>query len=188
MKAKTEKDFHRRTPTDIYYSQALRRLHPPAPAKETGIVLMQCITARLSMVGTNQFRSVVLRPNAPQLDYQLDRAERHGVSIKRFALSTLVIVLDDGVLPLKASSRFFFGRFEAGSSASDRALPAAVTWAKVKEINQILRLDIMFECRHCCTRGHGFASTTTHHLSSILHAVTVPAAPGPAGAGAHHRW
>jgi hypothetical protein len=47
------------------------------------------------------------------------------VSIKRFALSTHVIELDDGVLPLKASSRFFFGRFEAGSSASDRALPAA---------------------------------------------------------------
>ena len=47
------------------------------------------------------------------------------MSIKRFALSTHMIELDDGVLPLKASSRFFFGRFEAGSSASDRALPAA---------------------------------------------------------------
>jgi hypothetical protein len=79
--------------------------------------------------GGSKSVSVVPRPNAPQLDYQLesllDRAERHGVSIKRFALSTHVIELDDGVLPLKASSRFFFGRFEAGSSASDRALPAA---------------------------------------------------------------
>ncbi len=47
------------------------------------------------------------------------------MSIKRFALSTHVIELDDGVLPLKASSGFFFGRFEAGSLDSDRALPAA---------------------------------------------------------------
>jgi hypothetical protein len=38
------------------------------------------------------------------------------VSIKRFALSTHVIELDDGVLPLKASSRFFFGRFEVAES------------------------------------------------------------------------
>ncbi len=34
------------------------------------------------------------------------------MSIKRFILSTHVIELDDGVLPLKASSRFFFRRFE----------------------------------------------------------------------------
>ena len=76
--------------------------------------------------GGSKSVSVVLGQNAPQLDYQLesllDRAERHGVSIKRLALSTHVIELDDGVLPLKASSRFFFGRFEL--AASDRATVA----------------------------------------------------------------
>jgi hypothetical protein len=78
-----------------------------------------------ALLGGKTSVSVVHRPNAPKLDYQLDRAERHGLSIKTFALSTHVIVLDDGVLPLKASSKFFFGRFEAGSSAFNRALPAA---------------------------------------------------------------
>ena len=43
------------------------------------------------------------------------------MSIKRFALSTHVIELDDGGLPLKAWSRFFFGRFEAGAGAQETA-------------------------------------------------------------------
>ena len=59
---------------------------------------------------------MVLQPNAPQLDYQLDQAKWHGLNIKRFALSTHVIELDDGGLPLKAWIRFIFGRFEAAAS------------------------------------------------------------------------
>ena len=92
------------------------------PAEETGIVLMRVSRARY--VGNNS-ASVVLRPNAPQLDYQPDRDKGHDLNIKMLALSTHVIELDDGALPLKAWIRFIFGRFEAGSSASDRALPAA---------------------------------------------------------------
>ena len=61
---------------------------------------------------------MVLQPNAPQLDsgYQLDRDNGHGLNIKRFTLSTHVIELDDGVLPLTAWIRYFFGRFEAAAS------------------------------------------------------------------------
>ena len=58
---------------------------------------------------------MVLRPNAPQLD-QLDQDKGYGLNIKRFALSTHVIELDDGALPLKAWIRFFFGRFEVAAS------------------------------------------------------------------------
>ncbi len=88
------------------------------------------------MVGANQFRWSGLPA--------VDRAELNGVSIKRFALSTHVIELDDGMLQLKASSRIFFGRFEAGSLASDRALPVAAG----------KRNQSFFLIGHeCCKRG-----------------------------------
>ena len=59
---------------------------------------------------------MVLGPNAPQLDCQPDRDKGHDLDIKRFTLSTHVIEPDDGALPLKASIRFFFGRFEVAAS------------------------------------------------------------------------
>ncbi len=57
--------------------------------------------------GGNKSVSVVVLPNAPHLDYQLDRAEWHGLNIKKLALSTHMIELDNGVLSLRESIKFF---------------------------------------------------------------------------------
>ncbi len=80
-------------------------IHLITPAKETGIVLMPCIIAKLPMMGTNQFR---WSSNRTQLNDM--------IWTSRGSLSTHMIDLEDGVLPLKAWIRFFTGRFEVAAS------------------------------------------------------------------------